>query len=373
MAFIKPSVKEVKTTIETALVYIRSERKWGKSTLFRNLILQKFGNAERGLLVGCGAEEGYNYLDNLNSTQITNYKDLFELKEWLIKEKGKEHNIEIVGFDVVDELVPMFEQYAIKLSIKETGKVCKSINEAFGGFHKGQKRAAQEIKKFMKDIQKSGIGVVAISHTKNKTIKTQGCQTEEDGYMVLTSTLESTYESVFGDIFDIICTGVIEREIDGKRITTANRYLYFRGDGYVEAGGRLAKGSVVDKLLFEDKTDYELAKDFIDTVEDAMRKSALSPLDREEFKKRQQEETIERQKLNEIAKEELEKNDDEPINVERNKAIGLLIPDLFKQASNDKKKRVKETMEEYGINKLLNHEENNTEGMEKVLKILSQQ
>ncbi|HAT4302249.1 TPA: AAA family ATPase [Clostridium perfringens] len=369
MAFIKPSIKEVKTTMESALMYIRSERKWGKSTLFRNIILQKFGDPTKGMLVGCGDEEGYNFLDSLNSTQITNYKDLFELKNWLIQEKGKEHNIEIVGFDVVDELVPMFEDYSVKLSIKETGKPCKSVNEAFGGFHKGQKRAAQEIKRFMKDIQRAGIGVFAISHTKNKTIKPQGCQTEEDGYMTLTSTLESTYESVFGDIFDIICTGVIEREVDGNKLKEANRYLYFRGDGYVEAGGRLAKDSVVDKLLFEGKSDYELAGEFINVIEEAMRKSTLSPMDVNVFKEKQLKETEERIEMNKQFNEEINKVPE--IDVERNKVIGGLIPDLFKAANSDQKEKVKELMNQYGISKLLNFEENKTEGMEEILKVLS--
>lgn len=369
MAFKKPTIKEVKTTMESALIYIRSERKWGKSTLFRNIALQKFKDPIRAMLVGCGDEEGYNFLDSLNSTQITNYKDLFELRDWLIKEKGKDHDIELVGFDVVDELISMFEEYAVKLSIKETGKPCKSVNEAFGGFHKGQKRAAQEIKKFMKDIQRAGIGVIAISHTKNKTIKPQGCQTEEDGYMTLTSTLESTYESVFGDIFDIICTGVVEREIDSKKLKEANRYLYFRGDGYVEAGGRLAKDSVIDKMLFEGKSDYELASDFINLVEEAMRKSTLSPISKEDFKEKQQKEIEERIVMNKQFNKELNKAPE--IDVERNKIIGDMISEKLKTVTSTKKAKVKEIMDEYSIEKILNIEENKTEGMEAILKSLS--
>lgn len=104
-----------------------------KSTLFRDLVIEKFGDAEKGLLVGCGAEVGYNILDNLNATQVEEWEDLEDLKEWLIEEKGKEHNIEMVAFDVVSEIIPMAEDQVIANSIRDTGKPCKSFNSAYGG------------------------------------------------------------------------------------------------------------------------------------------------------------------------------------------------------------------------------------------------
>lgn len=370
MVWSKPSVKRVKTNLESAQIYIRSVRKWGKTTLFRNLVLQKFGDAERGLLVGLGAEEGYGFLDQLNSTQITNYKDFFEMIKWLISEKGKQHNIEMVGFDVVDELIPMMEYYVVKLSLQETGKVCKTINEAFGGFHKGQKRCALEIKKIMTKLKDSGIGVIAISHTKNKTIKPQGVETEEDGYMTLTSTLESTYESVFSDIFDIIVTGVVERDVENGKLKSANRYLQFRDDGYIEAGGRLAKDSIVDRMLFEGKDDYELAGDFINIVEDAMRRSTLAPsVDKDKFKKLQEEEKAEiKEKSEEFIKEEvkeIEKADS--INIERNKEIQTIIVSKWKETPKEVKEEIKAIMKKYEISKIGEVEKNTTKGMEEIL------
>lgn len=369
MAFKKPSVKKVKTTIESAQLYIRSERKWGKSTLFRNMVLAKYGDPERGMLIGCGHEEGYGFLDQLNSTQVETYEELFELVDWLIKEKGHEHNIEMVAFDVVDEIIPMMEARTVKMSIKETGKPCKTINEAFGGFHKGQKRTSEEIKNLMSKLKKAGIGVTAISHTKTKTIKPQGTATEEEGYMTFTSTLEATYESVFGDIFDIVVTGVIEREVDNKLLKSANRYLYFRGDGYVEAGGRLAGESIVDKMLFEGKSDYELAKEFIEIVEDAMRKSTLAPaISKEEFKEKQIEETKERL---ENAKEFIEEEKVKPvIDEDRNAEIKEIITAKWKTLTKDVKEQAKEIMKKNRIEKLGEIESNSTSGMEEILKLI---
>ena len=80
MAFKKPTLIKTKADIQSLTIFLRSVRKWGKSTLFRNLILEKYGDPEAGLLVGVGNEVGYNLLDNLNATQVESWKDMKELK-----------------------------------------------------------------------------------------------------------------------------------------------------------------------------------------------------------------------------------------------------------------------------------------------------
>ena len=74
-------------------IYLRSTKKFGKTTLFRDVILEKYGDPSYGLLIGCGDEVGYKLLDNLNFVQVTSWQDVKELVEWLIAEKGKEHHI----------------------------------------------------------------------------------------------------------------------------------------------------------------------------------------------------------------------------------------------------------------------------------------
>ena len=160
-----------------------------KTTLFRDLILEKFGDPAKGLLVGLGAEVGYSILDNLNATQIEDWDDLEELKEWLITKKGKEHDIQIVAFDVIDELMPMAEDQVIKMSRRETGKPCKSFNAAFGGYSEPRKRLMGLVKGFFTDLKKAGIMPFAISHTKIKSIKEKG--EEGEGYHLLTSNLSN--------------------------------------------------------------------------------------------------------------------------------------------------------------------------------------
>ena len=279
MAFVKPSVKEVVADIKEVSIYLRSTKKFGKTTLFRDTILAKYGDPSRGLLVGCGNEMGYKLLNNLNSTQVSSWKDLMELKQWLINEKGKEHNIEIVCFDTADELVLLADQETIRISNAENPtKRVKTIKAAMGGYTAGEKYSANNvIKPFMTDLQKHGFGVWCIAHTKMKSIKEKG-SLDEEGYMQLSSNLSADYESAFGDIFDITLTGVIDRDFEEKKVddkvkkytTDIVRKLYFRETPMIDAGGRFAYGSVPDYLVF-DKPD--MGKIFLDTIEEGMRKS----------------------------------------------------------------------------------------------------
>ena len=245
MAWSKPVVNVIKPDIKNISIYLRSTKKFGKTTLFRDMILAKYGDPSRGLLVGCGNEIGYKMLDNLNVTQVKTYKDMIELANWLIAEKGKEHNIEIVAFDTGDELALITDAETIRQSnVENPTKKCKSIKGAFGGYTAGEKFSANDlIKPYMTRLQDAGFGVWVIAHTKFKTIKEKG-GLDEDGYMQLSSNMGADYEAAFGDIFDVTLTGVIDRDLETKQVgdktkkyaTDEIRKLYFRGTTLIDAG-----------------------------------------------------------------------------------------------------------------------------------------
>lgn len=279
MAFVKPTINVIKPDIKNLTIYLRSTKKFGKTTLFRDVILEKYGDPSRGLLVGCGNEKGYKMLDNLNTTQVTTYKDLVELKDWLIKAKGKEHNIEIVAFDTGDELALIADKETIRRSnIENPNKTTKSIKAAFGGYTAGEKYSANEvIKPYMTELAEAGFGVWCIAHTKFKTIKEKG-GLDEDGYMQLSSNMGADYEAAFGDVFDVVLTGIVDRAFEEKQgkdkvkkyTTDTVRKLYFRETPLIDAGGRFADGAVPEYLVF-DKPN--MAADFIKIVEEGMEKS----------------------------------------------------------------------------------------------------
>lgn len=283
MAFTIPTIKKTEPDIKNLSIYLRSVKKWGKSTLFRDTVLYKYGDPACGVLFEVGMERG-DALLGANTTHLDTYADLIEAKKWLIKGKGKEHNIQLVAFDTADELVPLFEAEVVRRYNSENPtKPLKSIKAVYGGYNAGAEKAASMIKSFMDEIKMAGFGVWVIAHTKFKNIKEKG-NVDDEGYMQLTSNLGSTYESAFGDIFDVTVTGVIDRAIEkkvgadgkGKNYSTDSiRKLYFRGTTLVDAGGRFKNGTVPEYIVF-DKSSEEFAKEFVDTVENGIKLSVPS-------------------------------------------------------------------------------------------------
>ena len=353
MSFKKPQVNKVVTDIQSLTIYLRSVRKWGKTTLFRDLILEKYGDPEYGLLVGMNAEAGYSILDNLNVTQCETWKDMKELKKWLISEKGKEHNIKMIAFDVVEELLPMAEQEVIRMSNAE-GKATTTFNGAYGGYGEPRKKLQKLIKDYFVDLRKAGFGIFCIGHTKIRTIREKGDETE--GYNVLTSTLSDDYESLFSDIFDCVLTGTIEKTVNSKKITGEERRLYMRGTGYISAGCRFAPDSVPEFIVYEGN----FARKFIDTLEDGLRNSKTKPISKEEFKKEQIKEAKELEERVFVEPEEQEPT------LNKVEAVNTIKANISKLNFAD----VQNVMKKYGFANFNNPDEIPEEGLLEILKMI---
>ena len=282
MAFKKPTVKRSATDISKITGFIMGVRKFGKTTLWADMINEKFGDPEMGLLVSCGMEHGTNMIDNINTTHINTYKEMDELKKWLISEKGKEHKIQMVCFDSAEEFFSIFESETIRRSNIENKKTVKSIKAAYGGYTNGEKECAKIVKDFLNELYNSGIIPWMIGHSKLKTVKDKA-SLDEEGFQKLGSSLIADYEAAIADCFDIAVTGLIDREIeergDGdsikRYVKETERRLYFRSNEIVEAGGRLKDLTVPEYIPF-DKPN--MAKDFIETVENAL-KAGRKPLE----------------------------------------------------------------------------------------------
>ena len=275
MAFKKPIVRRSATDISEITGFIMGVRKFGKTTLWADMIMEKFGNPENGLLVSCGMEHGTTMIDNINTTHINTYQEMKELSQWLIKEKGNEHDIRMVCFDSAEEFFSIFEQETIRLSnIENPKKQVKSIKAAYSGFTNGEKECAKLVKKFLNTLYSAKIIPWMIGHSKLKTVKDKS-SIDEEGFQKLGSALIADYEAAIADCFDICVTGLIDREIeergDGdnvkRYVKETERRLYFRSNEIVEAGGRMKDLSIPEYIPF-DKPN--MAKDFIDTIEKAL-------------------------------------------------------------------------------------------------------
>ena len=272
---VKPTLQRSATEINKITGFIMGVRKFGKTSLWADMIRAKFGDPEKGLLVSCGMEHGTNMIDNIFTIHANTWKDLLEVKDWLIKEKGSEHDVQMVCFDSAEEFFGIAENEIIRLSIVENGKKIKSIKAAYGGYTNGEKECAKLVKKYLNDLYNAGIMPWMIGHTKLKTVKDKA-SLDEEGFQRLGSSLIADYESAVADCFDIIATGLIDREIEEKGegdntkryVKETERRLYFRGNEIVEAGGRLKDLSIPEYISFD---QLDMGQTFIETIETALK------------------------------------------------------------------------------------------------------
>ena len=222
--------------------------------------------------------------------------------------------------------------------------------------HDGEPR--KKLQKLLKDyfvgLRKAGFGIFAIGHTKIKSIKEKGDET--DGYSILTSTLSNDNESIFADIFDCVLTGTIEKTINSKKITGEERRLYLRSDGFIDAGCRYAPDAVPEYIVYEGN----FARKFIDTLEEGLKNSKTKPISKEEFKKEQIKEAKELEERVFVEPEE-----EEP-KLNKVEAVNTIKANISKLNFAD----VQNIMKKHGFANFNNPDEIPEEGLLEILKMI---
>ena len=197
-------------------------------------------------------------------------------------------------------------------------------------------RSVEElVDELLAKLRNAGYGIVLIGHTKIKDIK----EKNGDEYQQLTSNLSGDYDCIFANKDDIVMTIAVERDIYEKHINKTTRYMWFRTDGFVDAGGRFSE--------MPEKIEYG-AKNYIEAFEEGVKKSiaAKKKITDSEIKKRAKEE----QKLRkEKANENAEKTKKFKVDEEMNEDLIDKIKAAFPDASDKVKAKIKETMAEYNI------------------------
>ncbi len=252
---------EVSVDIAHYRHYWRAPKKWGKTTLFANLIYELYKDMEKGLLISCGNERGYTALDSLMYVDCPDWMSLMEVVDELVENK-EDNSFKLIGFDTVDELVAMAQREVIRIDYRKSGQK-KEFNACLGGYGAGRKKVEELINSIITRLGDSGYGLIFIGHTKIRDIK----EKNGDEYQMLTSNLSSDYDGIFANKADICMMGVIEKNIDGGFVQHAERYMCFRGDGYVDCGGRFAD--------IEDRVEVS-AENYVKTITDAIKKSIKS-------------------------------------------------------------------------------------------------
>lgn len=220
--------------------------KIGKTTFFRDLVLYEYKDPSKGLLISCGSEEGYHALDQLQVAvasswsgeydEDTDSQGLVSIIDEVIDTR-KETGIQIVAFDTLDTMADLAEAEVCRLWAREAKIPIKNvtINSAFGGYGKGLDKEIDLILEQIARLRAVGIAVFILSHTK---LKEKSDMYSGEKYEQITNNLQNKLFTAVESGAQMVCTAIMERDIQNGKITNERRRLYLVRTSQVDAGCR---------------------------------------------------------------------------------------------------------------------------------------
>jgi len=255
------SINKIKLGIENYRQYWLGTPGIGKSTAFRDMVMEEYGDPDFGLLISAGNETGYKSLDNLNFVECEDWFKFTEVIDDLVDNKA-DNKIKVVAIDTVDELVYIAEQYALYThKIRNNGAAATSIKSALGGYAAGAKFAREQIVKQISRLERAGYSVNYIGHTKYRDL-TDG-ETEQT-YQMLTTNMELPYHAIFANRCDVMVMMYVKREIKDGKLGGEKRYMRFRGNNTIECKSRIA--NLPEEIGFDIKEYLETLKSALETM-----------------------------------------------------------------------------------------------------------
>ena len=309
---------EVKVDLASYRHYWRGVKKAGKTTLFYQLMMKLYGDPSYGLELSIGNERGYKALDGMVYDEAPDWATLMEIVDDLIENKA-DNNFKFICFDTVDELVEIAKKEVVRLDYRKTGER-REFNACLGGYARPREKVTELINNLMTRVEDSGYGIIWIGHTKYRTVN----EKNGDSYDMLTSNLSSDYDGIFANKADVVMMIDIEKEIEGSFVQGTQRYMWFRGDGFVDAGGRFSN--------IEQKVEFSV-DNYIKTVSDAIRAEIKSKKVTDSYiEEKAKQEQQEREAFYQANREKLMQDEPEMDEHEKNAQECKKIQDQIKAA-----------------------------------------
>lgn len=263
MAFGKKNVIKIDPAFYSLMLL--GESKVGKSTLIKEYCEKIVGEdgylfIETGAERGADAINGINYINaptwNMEYDEFNNAAGFADICEDIVENKTSEYpNLRIVVWDTLDQLIDIAEEESIRLYNKEmvaNGKPkVKTINSAWGGYGRGEKKAIELMLEMRAKLIEVGVQVIIISHVKRKDVSDV---VSGDTYQVLTSDQQQNYFNAFKKDMHFLALAYIDREMvkekkkNGRgnddtvnKVVGETRRIKFRDDSYaIDSGSRFA-------------------------------------------------------------------------------------------------------------------------------------
>lgn len=224
-----------KVDLKDYMFLISGQPKSGKTSLFKE-ICDSFPEENVGLLIAF--EQGYKHL-NINTVNIEKWIDFKQLADELIKNRNSVP-YRFIGLDTIDELAKRAEEYVIaewdRLNPTKRARDIDSVGSKDGqsaGFGKGHKKVGEEVSNIIRRLKNAGYGIMAIAHSKEKSIEQQDGQKFDVVQMSGSPSVRNVF--VNDADFMIFVTSERVKTTDGVEV---RRWMVLRNDGYIEAGSR---------------------------------------------------------------------------------------------------------------------------------------
>ena len=309
-------------------ICLLGESKVGKTTLIKE-VCEKLAGSDGYMFLECGQErgadaiEGINYINcpewQMDYDELTNSAGFEDVCDDIIDNKTTDYaDLKVVIIDTYDQLINLAEDESKRLWNRDNpDKRTNSINAAWGGFGKGEKKAIELMFNKIAELRSVGVSTIIIGHIKTKDISDP---VSGETYQILTSDQQQNYFNALKKNLHFLGLAYIDRQIikekTGKKNIVTNkeeqvnkvkgesRKIKFRDDNFcVDSGSRFAE--IIDEIDLE-------ADQFITALTDAIKaEQSKSGKTLEQSKAEQEAEEAER--LKEIAKAEQDKKENKKL------------------------------------------------------------
>ena len=351
--------------------------KVGKTSILKE-VYEKVAGEEGYIFLEMYKEKGASKIENIIYEDVETWEKFDEIVSDIEENKDSDYpNLRVVVIDTWDNAIALAEKEAIRLYNKENpDNKKKTVNEIYGGYQRGQDKAADLLDEMTFRLENVGVKVSIIMHVKNKDI--QDLYSDKT-YQQLTSDVTQKYFNRIKRNVDLVAVAYIDREIalekTGKKdfkgkeqtkgvIKDEVRKIKFRDSGYaIDAGGRLRY--IVEEIPFN-------ADDFISAIEDALKKEVESA--GVSLKERAKEDAKNEKEAIKKASENSAKARESKIDPERNAELMEQIKPVFmnKEAPKEILDQAKAYMKENDIPNFKDIDSIPTAKLEEILRIVSQ-
>lgn len=346
----------------------------GKSTLMKE-VCEKLAGDEGYIAFDIGKEDGHSAIEGIVSEPIEDWAKFVEVTDDIIENKEEDYpHLKVVIIDTYDELCLLAEKEAIRLWNKDhPDNRAKSINSAWGGFGRGLDKTIEIILDRLWELKKVGVNFIIVAHTKKKDVDDV---MSEEQYSILTSNVSQKYFTAIKTKLHFLGLAYVDRQIvkeksskkdkEGNfimkgKIAGESRVINFRDDTYsVDSKSRFA--DIVDKIPLD-------ADAFIDALTEAIKKEQSKSGETYEAAKKKQEKSAE--KAHKDAAEYSRQRKAGHVDLDANEECFMIIKEKFPDADDSVKEKVKEIMAEYNIPNFKTVETLSTEGLQKIVEVLS--